>query len=101
MRGYRIHPQGIPGKPDLAFTGRRVAVFVDGCFWHACRKCYVQPKSNTGYWITKIAANRKRDLRVNRKLRRQGWTVLRFWEHEVERDATGCAHRVAEALSSR
>jgi len=68
------------GKPDFVFFKGRIAVFVDGCFWHGCPKCYRAPKSNKRYWQQKIISNKKRDLYVNRILRSQGWNVLRFWE---------------------
>lgn len=79
---YRVHA-AIPGRPDLAFIGQKLAVFVDGCFWHRCPEHYRRPPSNRGYWDTKIRRNVQRDNEVNNSLREQGWTVLRYWEHEV------------------
>jgi DNA mismatch endonuclease (patch repair protein) len=70
--------------PDIVFTRARVAVFVDGCFWHGCPQHQVVPKSNRDYWIPKLAANVERDKRVRRALEANGWTVLRFWEHEPQ-----------------
>lgn len=61
-------------------------MFVDGCFWHGCPRCYARPKSNRKFWDTKIAANRARDRKVNRTLRRDGWNVLRIWEHELTKN---------------
>ncbi len=86
QRGYRVHPKGLPGKPDVAFFGAKLAVFIDGCFWHGCSECYSAPKSNRKYWAEKVKGNRARDERVSSELRSRGWTVLRFWEHEVEHD---------------
>lgn len=71
------------GKPDFVFRKQRVAVFVDGCFWHGCPKHSDLPVSNRDFWRTKLAANLARDRRVNRELRKQGWRVLRVWEHEL------------------
>jgi DNA mismatch endonuclease (patch repair protein) len=77
--GWRRN-QSVFGKPDFVFKKQKLAVFVDGCFWHGCPKCYRAPKSNQQYWQQKIIRNRKRDLNVNRILRSQGWKVFRFWE---------------------
>lgn len=80
---YRLRPL-LPGKPDLAFLGSRVAVFVDGCFWHGCPFHYKVPASNTAFWSNKVERNRKRDQEVNQALDELGWKVLRFWEHDLE-----------------
>jgi DNA mismatch endonuclease (patch repair protein) len=77
---------GVRGKPDVVFTRARVAVFVDGCFWHACPQHYCEPLSNAEYWKRKIERNRERDAAVTSALEADGWTVLRFWEHEVMTD---------------
>ena len=71
------------GKPDFVFPRKRVAVFVDGCFWHCCPKHGRVPKSNRGFWRAKLAKNKARDAVVNRELRRRGWMVVRIWEHEL------------------
>jgi DNA mismatch endonuclease (patch repair protein) len=73
-------------KPDFVFRKLRVAVFVDGCFWHGCPKHATQPKTRAAFWKTKIEGNRARDRRVNSALRKRGWTVLRIWEHELRRN---------------
>lgn len=83
ITGWRRH-QSVFGKPDFLFRGLRVCVFVDGCFWHGCPKCYMRPKSNQIFWDGKAAANRARDKLVNRELKREGWHVLRIWEHELK-----------------
>jgi DNA mismatch endonuclease (patch repair protein) len=67
---------------DIAFTRSRLAVFIDGCFWHGCPEHFQLPKSNTAFWDTKISRNRDRDHETGELLRSQGWTVVRFWEHE-------------------
>lgn len=83
VRGWRLHPMGILGKPDFVFWERRLLVFVDGCYWHGCPKCYRRPSSNREYWDAKVARNRSRDARTTAKLRRDGWHVMRVWEHRL------------------
>jgi DNA mismatch endonuclease (patch repair protein) len=79
------HPSDIPGKPDFVFPSHQVALFVDGCFWHSCPKCKRPlPVKNAEYWRAKIDRNRRRDNRLRRKLRRDGYHVIRVWEHEVK-----------------
>ena len=73
------------GKPDFVFPGLRLAVFVDGCFWHGCPRHARQPGNNVAFWRKKFAANKTRDRLVTRTLRRRGWRVLRIWEHELAR----------------
>jgi len=77
----------LPGHPDFVFAAGRVAVFVDGCFWHGCPRHGRQPKANAAFWRKKIARNRERDREVSRDLRRRGWNVLRIWEHALDRRA--------------
>jgi DNA mismatch endonuclease (patch repair protein) len=72
------------GTPDFAIPEQRIAIFVDGCFFHGCPTHYRAPKQNAAYWLPKIKANRKRDRLVNRTLRADGWIVLRIWEHELK-----------------
>ena len=72
-------------RPDFVFQGVRLALFVDGCFWHGCPKHATKPKNNAAFWRKKLAANVARDRRVNRALRAAGWRVLRIWEHELTR----------------
>ena len=71
------------GRPDFVFPKLRLAVFVDGCFWHGCPRHDNKPASNTLFWQRKIARNRQRDRQVNRVLKAKGWRVLRVWEHEL------------------
>lgn len=73
------------GKPDLIFPDYKVAVFLDGCFWHGCYKCYKAPATNAEYWKQKIKRNRKRDRLVTKRLEEEGWRVLRIWEHALKR----------------
>lgn len=89
LRRHRItgwrQSQSIFGKPDFIFRRARLAVFVDGCFWHGCPKHGTQPASNRAFWKKKLARNKARDRIVNRTLRQRGWTVLRIWQHELTR----------------
>lgn len=86
-RGYRYRVNrkllaGYPWRGDIVWSGRRVVVFLDGCFWHGCPLHGTTPKSNAAWWRTKIEGNRDRDRRVDAILRENGWSVLRFWEHD-------------------
>jgi DNA mismatch endonuclease (patch repair protein) len=85
--GWMKHPKGMMGKPDFYFPEHKLAVFIDGCFWHACPTCRRMPKSRTDFWHTKIDENRRRDNRVRRKLRNIGYRTMRVWEHELKRDS--------------
>lgn len=78
---YRPEPS-LRSTADIVFTRARVAVFIDGCFWHGCPEHYQRPGSNRDYWDPKIARNRERDAETVERLRESGWTVLRYWEHE-------------------
>ena len=75
----------VAGKPDFAWPDQKVALFIDGCFWHGCPRCMrrLQSKSNVEFWQAKVITNRRRDVRVSRQLRREGWRVLRVWECAV------------------
>jgi len=95
MRGYRKH-WPVAGKPDFAWPGRKVAVFVDGCFWHGC-SCKHLPRTNIEFWRNKIEANRLRDRRVAQSLRRQGWSVIRIRECSVRKPSA--LSRIARALT--
>ena len=82
ITGWRRN-QKIFGKPDFVFPKLKLAVFVDGCFWHGCPKHATKPKNNRAFWQRKLTANQRRDRIVNRTLRAHGWRVLRIWEHEL------------------
>ena len=84
ITGWRRR-QSIFGKPDFVFPKLKLAVFVDGCFWHCCPKHCNRPANNAAFWRRKLDANRQRDRLVGRTLRKMGWQVLRVWEHELER----------------
>jgi DNA mismatch endonuclease, patch repair protein len=86
---YRVDYKlpGTRSRADIAFTRRRIAVFVDGCFWHGCPDHGTWPKTNEAWWKTKISANRARDILIGNRLRETGWAVLRFWEHVDPQEA--------------
>jgi DNA mismatch endonuclease (patch repair protein) len=83
IAGWRVREKVVPGRPDFYFPRKRIAVFVDGCFWHGCPKCGHTPKANRGYWIEKLAHNKLRDAQVGRLLRSKGIRVLRLWECQL------------------
>jgi len=86
-KGWRRHLP-LPGRPDFAWRRERVAVFVDGCFWHGCPRCYRAPRHNAAFWKSKVEGNRRRDRRADRQLRAMGWRVLRIWECRVSNPGT-------------
>ena len=94
--GWRRH-RNLPGRPDFVFLGSRVAVFIDGCFWHCCPKHGRRPSSNRSYWLPKLKMNQSRDRRVDRELRTNGWKVVRVWEHELK-DEGRVVNRIARVL---
>lgn len=98
LRGWRCHPKAVAGRPDLAWTGRRVAVFVDGAFWHGHPDHYYGQSGK--FWDDKIARNRARDERVNRELTADGWAVVRLWDFDVACDIGACVESVTNALRS-
>lgn len=99
--GYRAkYGARLVGQPDLIFTRKRVVVFVDGCFWHGCRRCHDFDADCDERWRRKIETNVERDKRSTSRLRRQGWTVIRVWEHDLRKkqDLAATARRVAERI---
>jgi DNA mismatch endonuclease (patch repair protein) len=98
VRGWRLHPRDVIGRPDLAWIGRRIAVFVDGAFWHGHPDHY---RGQSGrFWDEKIAANRARDRLVEQQLTAGAWHVVRYWDFEVERDPVACARRLAALVAA-
>jgi DNA mismatch endonuclease, patch repair protein len=99
LRGWRLHQRELPGCPDFVFADTRLAIFVDGCFWHRCPKCQRRmPKAREAYWREKIEGNVLRAKRVHRSLHRLGYKVLRVWEHEL-RDLDAVAKKIRGCLS--
>lgn len=86
---FRLHVTTLPGKPDIVLPSRQIAIFVHGCFWHGCPRCSPRKaaKSNLGYWTTKIARNRARDVLARVELRRLGWNVRVIWECDARRNS--------------
>ena len=100
IRGYRLHWKNVPGRPDIAFPVKKIAVFVNGCFWHRCPYCRPQlPKSHKAFWRRKFANNVRRDRAKARLLRRAGWRVLTVWECQLQRDLPRWASRVKGLVS--
>ncbi|MEU4653782.1 very short patch repair endonuclease [Streptomyces sp. NPDC023723] len=98
---YRVAARPLPDlrrTADMVFRSARVAVFIDGCYWHGCPEHYVSPKTNSGYWSEKVVRNVTRDRDTDEKLREAGWLVLRFWEHEP---SDACADKIAATVLAR
>lgn len=100
LRGYRVGPSDVPGHPDIAYPGLRLAVFIDGCFWHGCPEHCRRPSSNTSYWNQKLDRNIARDVETRGRLIEGGWRVERIWEHEITRDLEQAAARVAATVQA-
>ncbi len=100
-RGFRFrkHLKELPGKPDVVFTRAKVAVFIDGDFWHGYKFSTWEHKVSD-FWKTKISKTRERDVKNHRRLQDLGWTVIRLWQHELERDFEGCIGKVIAALKN-
>ena len=97
ISGWQLQSSLLPGRPDFIFPNHKLAVFVDGRFWHGCPRCGHKPKSNCLYWSNKLTRNRKRDLVTTREIKKYGWDVLRFWEHEIRLNP----YRAVSRLQSR
>jgi DNA mismatch endonuclease, patch repair protein len=89
------------GHPDFGSQKYKIAVFIDGCFWHRCRKHFIKPKSNCIFWMNKITRNVKRDKFINNVLRKEGYIVLRFWEHQVKSDISKCVKKIIVEVKKR
>lgn len=102
-RGLRYRTDVRPDRSirrhaDIVFTKAKIAVFVDGCFWHGCPEHFIPPKTNADYWAQKIEGNQKRDANTNDVLKAAGWTVLRFWEHD---DPASSADRIEQCWKAK
>ena len=95
---YRVHLKGLPGTPDVAFTRAKIAVFVDGCFWHRCPEHGVIPKANRQWWTNKLETNVRRDARKDSELRELGWLPVHVWEHQ---DCEVAARQLKDLWRSR
>lgn len=99
---YRLNVKGLPGKPDIVFRKKKLAIFIDGEFWHGYKWKEKKEKirANRYYWIPKIERNIKRDLENNRKLRQNGWVVLRFWEHQINKNFESVIKKILYSINS-
>lgn len=96
---YRLRTkERLPGSPDIVFLGAKVAVFVDGCFWHGCPAHGTHPKTNVEFWMAKITRNRERDAQVDAKLAGMGWVSIRLWEHDVRNHLEDCLRTIAGSM---
>jgi len=98
ITGWRRHHK-LPGTPDFVFCRQRLAIFVDGCFWHGCPRCYRRPESNRKFWDAKKAKNQARDRKVKTALRKRCWRVLRIWEHDLK-NPKRCLGRISAAIQT-
>ena len=101
IRGWAMHPKLVQGRPDFVFWRSRVAVFVDGCFWHGCPSCGHIPRTRSSFWALKISRNRRRDKTTNDILRAAGWAVLRFWEHQLRKQMDEVLEKIQSSLTKR
>ena len=98
---YRLHVKGLPGKPDIVLPKYRTVIFINGCFWHGHKDCkyYTVPKTNTDFWVAKVARNQERDQEVWRRLEAKGWSVIIVWECQLKKAVLeGTVNQVAEEI---
>jgi DNA mismatch endonuclease (patch repair protein) len=101
-QGYRLHWKKAQGHPDICYPGKKLAIFVNGCYWHRCPYCNLElPKSNTEFWEKKFSNNIARDKRNIQNLEKEDWTVLVFWECEIKKDVDECVLRVSPYLNTK
>ncbi|MCB0553016.1 MAG: very short patch repair endonuclease [Phaeodactylibacter sp.] len=99
IKGYRLHWKKAPGRPDIAFPGKKVAIFVNGCFWHRCPHCDPHmPRSNTAFWEEKFKKNVSRDKKKAKLLEDEGWEVLTVWECQIKGNVEECVNQVKKIL---
>lgn len=101
VRGYRLHWKKAPGKPDIAFPGKKIAIFLNGCFWHRCPKCNLSlPKNNRSFWEEKFSRNVERDQEKITALENENWTVITIWECELKEDIGTQVDRIRNLLAT-
>lgn len=99
LRGYRLHWKKVPGRPDIAYPSKKIAIFVNGCFWHRCPYCKPSfPKSNVDFWKNKFKKNKERDRRKKRELEKAGWKVLVFWECQIRKETIFCVMEIKNSF---
>lgn len=101
LNSFTAHPDNIPGHPDFYFPDRKAALFVDGCFWHGCKKCYQSPKTNQDFWASKIRTNILRDKKVNLELKKQGIKTLRIKEHDLKNNQDRVVKNLSHTIGDR
>lgn len=95
IRGYRLHWKKVPGRPDIAFPSRKIAIFINGCYWHRCPNCNPStPKTNVEFWKNKFKKNKERDNRKIKELEKLNWNVLVIWECEIKKDTSICVEKI-------
>ena len=100
IRGYRVNVSDLPGKPDIVFPKKKLAIFIHGCFWHSCPKCNrSNPKHNNEFWANKFRANKVRDAVVEVRLLQSSWKVIIIWECEIKRDLNLSIERIAQSMA--
>ena len=99
VRGYRLNWKKAPGTPDIAFPGKKIAIFINGCYWHRCPHCELPlPKTNKEFWEEKFDKNIKRDIKKEKELLDLGWVVLVFWECKIKTNMKDCTNKVKAIL---
>jgi DNA mismatch endonuclease (patch repair protein) len=99
--GYRLHWKNAPGRPDIVYPGNKIAIFVNGCYWHRCPNCNLPlPKSNIDFWMNKFKKNKIRDKTKKEKLKEAGWKVFVFWECEIKDDVKRCAEKIKNYMKN-
>lgn len=96
--GWKCHENKLPGNPDFVFIKSRLLIFLDGCFWHGCKKHFSLPASNRLFWKKKIEENIERDKKNRARLRRKNWKVLRIWEHEIKNNPQGVVRKIKKII---
>ena len=100
LSGYRLNWKKAPGRPDISYPGRKIAIFINGCYWHRCPYCKPStPKRNIDYWTWKFERNKERDKRKKSMLRKAGWKVFVFWECLIKKDANKYALKVKDYIN--
>lgn len=99
VRGYRLNWKKAPGTPDIAFPGKKIAIFINGCYWHRCPHCELPlPKTNKEFWKEKFDKNIKRDIKKEKELLDLGWIVLVFWECKIKTNIKDCTNKIKAIL---
>ena len=98
---FRLHRRDLPGSPDIVFVSQKIAIFVDGCFWHGCPKHGVMPTTNRRFWSDKIKDNQTRDKAATKDLHKLGWRVVRIWEHDLKKDVTPVVRSIGRIVRTR